>query len=847
MIESEKPEYLVVAFDTPGPTFRKEIDPNYKANRDAPPEDLNAQIPMIKELIQAFGVPMILKEGYEADDIIGTLAIEAAERGLQAVIVSGDKDLLQLVRGDDIVMFDPNKGVHYMGESEIPAYFGCKPDQIIDLLTIWGDSSDNVPGVPGVGEKGAKNLLEKYGTLENIYAHLDEITRKSYREGFEAVRDRISDIRTLVTIKTDLDLPFDLNAFRFTPPDKNALVNIFTKLNFHSLLDEDTRDLDKASHEYQTLDKLKSLEAWCAKVRKKGSLVFDIETTSLDPNTAQVVGMAMATEPHDAVYVPLRHRTNTPEWAQQAENQIRRLLSEKEVRKYAHNLKFDLSVLRCRGWELAGELHDTMAMSYLINPTGTKHGLDDVAEVRLGYKTIAFEEVCGSGADQLTFDQVAIDKATQYAAEDADICLQIRDVLEPEIKSLDLERVYQEIEQPLIPVLARMETRGIRIDTSFLKSMSQRLSRDILTLQSRIYDLAGQKFNIKSTKQLGTILFEKLGLPVMGKTTKTKSYSTSEATLEKLAALGYELPKELIHFRELTKLASTYVDKLPEMVHPQTGRVHSDFNQFVTATGRLSSNDPNLQNIPIRTELGREIRAAFVTEPDWSLIAADYSQIELRLLAHFSEDPTLIDGFMSGEDIHRRTASEVMGVARDAVDDDMRRAAKSINFGLIYGMGDFRLAQELGISRKEAKQYIETYFAKMPRVPEFIQKVIDQAREEGEVRTLYGRRRSLPEINSRNKNLQRQGERLAVNTLIQGSAAEVIKKAMIRFDRSAQEKGLEARLLLQVHDELVVECPNSQLDETIQLLRTAMEGAGSFRVPLTVDMGHAPNWKEAKS
>ncbi len=847
LIDSENPEYIAVAFDSPGPTFRKEIDPNYKANRDAPPEDLNAQVPFIKEIIKAYGIPMIQQSGYEADDIIGTLATKAASDDLQIVIVSADKDLLQLVRGQDVVMFDASKGVHYMGEDKIQDFFGCEPHQIIDLLTIWGDSSDNVPGVPGVGEKGAKTLLAKYGSLENIYTHLEEITRKSYREGFEAVRDKIPDIRTLVTIKTDLDIPFDLEEMKLGKPNQNALMNLFTKLRFQSLLEEDTRDLATSTGDFQAITDLQTLQAWVKKVKKSGSFVFDIETTSLDVIVAELVGIAMAVSEDDAVYVPLAHDGQDPKWSAQAIPLLKQLMADPALTKVAHNAKYDFSVLTQLGWEFEGVIDDTMAMSYLINPTGTKHGLDDVAEMRLGYKTISFEEVCGSGTEQTSFAQAPIDKATQYAAEDADICLKIKQILEPEIEELGLARVYTELERPLIPVLSKMELRGIRVDRAFLAEMSKKLARQTMTLQIEIFDLAGEKFNIKSTKQLGRIMFEKLGLPVMGKTTKTKSYSTSEQTLEKLAALGHELPVKLLEYRTLTKLTGTYVDKLPEMINPISGRVHSAFNQFVTATGRLSSNDPNLQNIPIRTEVGREIRAAFTTEPGWMLLAADYSQIELRLLAHFSEDPTLLDGFTKGEDIHRRTASEVMGLPQSEITDDLRRAAKSINFGLIYGMGEFRLAQELGISRKEARDYIETYFSKMPRVPEFTERVIAEARAAGEVRTLFGRRRALPEINSRNKNLQRQGERLAVNTLIQGSAAEVIKLAMIRFDRMASDKKLQAHLILQVHDELVIECPEDQLDETRRSLRIAMEGAGEFRVPLTVELGVGKNWKEAKT
>lgn len=846
LLDNENPDYIAVAFDTPGPGFRNELYPEYKANRDAMPEDMVPQIPLIKEIIKAHNIPMVEVQGYEADDVIGTLSHRAAEAGMQAVIVSGDKDMLQLVRGDEIVMYDPKKDVLFMGEDQIPEFFGCRPSQIIDLLTIWGDSSDNVPGVPGVGEKGAKKLLAEYGSIDGIYEHLDEIKRKSYREGFENARDRLPLTRKLVTICTDLDIPFEPNAFIRKDEDSETLHEMFEKLNFKSLLNESSQKLKKCSVEYTALHDQSLLKQWLDEAREKAFMVFDIETTSLNPLDAELVGFAIALDVGKAGYVPLRHRECDAAWCETAEAMLREIMADETVRKCAHNAKYDLSVLKQLGWDLGGIVDDTMLMHYLIDPGAPSHGMDALAESLLRYQTIHFEDVAGKGKEQVTFDQVPLEQAVQYAGEDADITFQLYKRFDPRLDKLDLRRVYEEVERPLVPVLVAMELNGVRIDKDHLAAMSEEMAVRLTALEQEIYELAGEEFNINSTKQLGHILFEKLELPVIKKTGKTKSYSTNQEVLEKLAEKGHELPGKLLEYRMLSKLQSTYVTALPKMVHERTGRVHSSFNQTIAETGRLSSTDPNLQNIPVRTELGREIRAAFIPQDGWQMVAADYSQIELRLMAHFSEDKTLVEGFRAGEDIHRRTAAEIMDVAPTLVTDDMRRAAKSINFGLIYGMGEFRLSQELGITRKQAKTYMETYFEKMPRVPEFRQKIIEDAKEAGEVRTFFGRRRLLPEITSKNGNLRARGERLAVNTLIQGTAAEIIKIAMVHLHAKLREEGLKARILLQVHDELVLECPPEEHDQIEKVLTETMEGVVTFKVPLTVEAHWGANWKEAK-
>ncbi len=845
LIADEQPEYMVVAFDTPTPTFRKELYPEYKANRDAMPVDLRPQIPLIKEFIQAMNIPMVEFPGYEADDVMGTLAKMAAEQDMQAVIVSGDKDMLQLIRGEDIVIYDARKGVHYLNESQVPDHFGVRADQVIDLLTIWGDSSDNIPGVPGVGEKGAKTLLETYSNIEGIYENLDKIKRKSYREGFEKARDTLELTKKLVTICTDMELTFNKEAYRMSGADETRLFDLFERLNFKTLLKDIPIKMKRCETEYELLDTPERLESMASKIREKGFMIFDVETTSLDPIDAELTGVALSHTAGQAGYAPLRHEGQNPEWAEQAESILKSLLADEQIAKCAHNAKYDLSVLTARGWELNGVFHDTMLMSYLLNPTDTRHGLDTLAENVLRYKTIHFEDVCGEGKDQISFNQVGLKEACQYAGEDADICFQLYNRLWPELEKQGLQNVYENVELPLIPVLTHMELTGIRVDRDYLKSMSDQMGDQIQELEKEIYELAGEEFNIKSTKQLGHILFEKLELPAGRKTAKTKSYSTNQEVLERLAKL-HPLPAKLLDYRMLTKLKSTYVDALPGMIHPKTDRVHSSFNQFVTATGRLSSNNPNLQNIPIRSEMGREIRGAFLPAQDYVLVAADYSQIELRLMAHFSEDPTLLAAFNSGEDIHARTAGEIMGAAPELVTTEMRSMAKSINFGLIYGMGDFRLAQELGITRKKAKEYIETYFEKMPKVLTFRDQVIEKARKDGEIRTFSGRKRELPEINSRNKSLQSQGERLAVNTLIQGSAAELIKLAMIKLHKRLKSDFPEARLLLQVHDELVLECPRDQAEAVTAVLVETMEGVVDFKAPLTVEAHTGENWKEAK-
>ncbi len=857
LIETEKPDYIVAAFDSPSPTFRKEIFPEYKANRPAPPEDLIPQIPLIKEVLAAFRIPVIEKGGFESDDIIGTLAKKLSPLDIQTVIVTGDKDMLQLVEGEHVVYYDPSKDTGLISEEGVPAYFGCTRDQIVDLLMIWGDSSDNIPGVPGIGEKGAKKLLGEYGSLEKIYENLENITRKSHREGLEKARSQMELTRELVTIRRDVPIDFDMDACRIEPINARAAQELFQKLNFRTFLKDLPIELDTRQVEHQLITESKGLDSLVSQLKEKKFFVFDVETNGLDPLSATLVGISFALEKSVAYYIALAHEEEECLWQEEIEGQndawreevktkLQPIFENPEIGKVAHNLKFDLGIIEEMGWKIKGPLEDTILMSYLLFPNDNRHGLDFLAEKFLQYKMVSFEEVCGSGKEQIPFSQVDMQVACQYSAEDSDICWQIHEKLTPKMKEWELNEVYQKVEVPLVRVLSKMERRGFRIDLSSLQKMSDEMEGILQKLEEEIYELAGETFNINSSQQLGQIMFEKLGLPSQKKTSKTKAYSTSHEVLEKLAGKGHKLPEKLLDYRSVSKLKSTYVDSLPTLVSSQTGRVHSNFNQVVAATGRLSSNNPNLQNIPIRTPMGRKIRSAFIPKEDWTLVVADYSQVELRIMAHLSQDKTLVESFQKGEDIHRRTASEIFDVPLDMVPDEMRRAAKAINFGLIYGMGDFRLAQELKIPRKEARKYIEAYFQKIPGVQEFSEKIIEQAKKDGYVRTHFGRLRQIPEINSRNKNLQNQGARLAVNTVIQGSAADLIKLAMIRLDKALDENNLQSCLLLQVHDELVLESPSTEIEQVSSLLRSSMEGVVNWSVPLVAEVETGQNWEDAK-
>ncbi|NOY52530.1 MAG: DNA polymerase I [Deltaproteobacteria bacterium] len=841
VIAEKKPDYVAVAFDAKGPTFRHEFYPEYKANRPTMPEELQPQIPYIKRMVEGFAIPSIEREGVEADDLLGTLARIGEEKGLEVVLVSGDKDLLQLVT-PKVRVYDTMKEKVFR-EEEVKEKFGVEPARVIEVMALMGDSSDNVPGIPGVGPKTAVKLIQQYHDVEGVLAEAGSIRGKmgeKIRENAELAR--IS--RKLVTIDTALPVDLDLNAFRYTEPKLEDLMDLLRELEFTTLLQEFSGGGKRKQKEYRTILDRKDLDTFLARIRKEKEVSFDLETTALDPMRAKIVGVSFSVQEDEGVYVPVAHTVDAPQQLslQEVLETLAPLLTDPSIRKIGQNIKYDLLVLANAGVELSGIYFDTMVASYLINPSRTTHNLNDLALTYLNHKMITYKEVTGTGKKAIGFAEVPVEQATDYAAEDAEITYTLYQRLEPMLSENNLETLFHEIEMPLIPVLARMERAGVKVDADFLASMSGEIRTDLDRLITKIYDLAGEEFNINSTQQLARILFEKQGIKPIKKT-KT-GYSTNMEVLQQLAG-EHELPREILEYRSLAKLKSTYIDALPRLIHPETGRVHTSFNQTVTATGRLSSSDPNLQNIPIRTPLGKKIREAFVAEPGHMLVSADYSQVELRILAHLSGDPTLIDAFQKNEDIHTRTAAEIFDLPPERVTEEMRRDAKTVNFGIIYGMGRYGLSRQLEIPVYEAERYIESYFARYPGVKAYQDRLLEEARKTGYVTTLMNRRRPIPELAGSNKNRIAMGERTAINTPIQGSAADIIKVAMIRIDETLRREKMQARMILQIHDELILEVPENELDRAGTMLREGMEGVVNLKVPLRVDLGVGKNWRDA--
>ena len=847
VIREEQPDYVAVVFDSQEKTFRHDLYPEYKSHRSEPPEDLEAQFPYFEPLVEAFNIPTLRVPGYEADDIIGTLARQAARRGMEVVIVSGDKDMMQLV-SDQVHMLDTMKDqrVH---EPQVEEKFGVKPDQVIEVLGLMGDSSDHIPGVPGVGPKTATELIRRFGSIDNLYRHLDQVEKAKLREKLEANRDKAELSRRLVTIDTGMTLDCNLEDLKFREPDIEKLRKIFSELEFHSLL----ADLGEAPvpqdtparTRYEAVLDEKALSALVDRLRKKGAFAVDLETTSLRAVEAEMVGISFAIKPNEAWYVPVGHRyMGAPPQLDKARvlEALRPLLEDPHVEKWGHNIKYDLMVLHNEGIQLKGIAFDSMLAAYVLDPSKRNYNMDSLAMELLQRKTITYEEVAGKGAKQIGFEEVEIDRATRYAAEDADVTLQLVSKLRPRLKG-ELKKLYEELELPLIEVLAAMEEAGILLDKAHLARLSRKMEREMKKIEDEIHALAGEPFNINSPKQLSVILFEKLGLPPVKKT--KSGFSTDVSVLEELSS-QHPLPEKILTYRQLSKLKSTYVDLLPQQVLPKTGRVHTSYNQTVAATGRLSSSDPNLQNIPIRTELGREIRSAFIADPGCELLSSDYSQIELRILAHLSEDPVLIRAFKHGEDIHARTAAEIFGLPLEQVGDSERRMAKAVNFGIIYGLSAYGLSRQLKIPPREAKSFIEQYFELYKKVKAFIEVTIEQARRKGYTETLFHRRRYLPDLKSKNKQAREAAERVAINSPLQGSAADLIKVAMIRLHSKLASSRGRSRMLLQVHDELVFECPVSEKKKVEALVRKEMEGVYKMKVPLVVDMAWGPNWREAK-
>ena len=853
LIDEERPDYIGVVFDASGPTFRDAIYEDYKANRPPMPDDLREQLEPLKAIIRAMGLPLLEVPDVEADDVIGTLATRAAAEGIPALISTGDKDMAQLV--DDRITLVNTMSDTVLDPAGVNDKFGVPPERIVDYLSLVGDSVDNIPGVPKCGPKTAVKWISEYGDLDGVIAHADEVKGK-IGEHLRASLEQLPLARRLTTIKRDVDLDLAPTDLRPDEPDTDALRDWYERIESRRLLatlngannPTSAGAASDAAPDYQVILTEDALDAWIARLAEAPLFAFDTETTDLDYMRADIVGVSFAVEPGEAAYVPVAH--DYPGAPDQLERdhvlaKLRPLLEDPARAKLGQNLKYDMSVCARAGITLQGIAHDTMLESYVLDSTATRHDMDSLAKKYLDHDTIHFEDIAGKGAKQLTFNQIALEQAGPYAAEDADITLRLHQELWPRIEAIPaLIDVYRDIELPLVPVLSRMECGGVRVDADELKTQSRELARRAAEIEERAYAAAGRKFNMGSPKQIGAIFFDELKLPVVSKTPKGAP-STSEAVLEKLAEDGYELPSLILEHRGLTKLRSTYTEKLPLMVNPVTGRVHTSYHQAVAATGRLSSSDPNLQNIPIRSEDGRRIRRAFVPETGSRMLAADYSQIELRIMAHLSGDERLLAAFQAGEDIHRATAAEILGVAPGAVTAEQRRSAKAINFGLIYGMSAFGLARQLGIERQAAQDYVDLYFARYPGVREFMDRIRAQARADRFVETLFGRRLYLTNINHSNQQLRSAAERTAINAPMQGTAADIIKRAMIKVDHWIQHDRPPVRMIMQVHDELVFEIDAGAVEAAGERIRTIMQDAAELAVPLIVDVGVGDNWDEA--
>lgn len=860
--------HVAVVFDAKGKTFRDDIYPEYKANRASMPDDLRSQVAPIHQMIKAMGFPFLMVEGVEADDVIGTLARQATEKQLPVLISTGDKDMAQLV-SDHVTLIDTMKDVKTDREGVIEK-FGVPPELIIDYLALMGDKVDNIPGMSGVGEKTALALLQGIGSIDEIAANLDKVAAlgfrgsKAFADKFREQEEQVRLSYVLATIKTDVALEQSLEELQLGPIDKEALLAVYREYELRNLIkelesggaeesaaegdDEGAVPVAAIETDYRCILDEAEFDEWLARLQAAPLFAFDTETTSLDYMEARVVGVSFAIEPGKAAYVPFGHDyLGAPVQLTEAVvlGKLKPLLEDPARLKVGQNLKYDRNVLLNHGIELQGIAYDTMLESYVLNSTASRHDMDSLARRYLNAETISFEEIAGKGVKQLTFNQIELEQAAPYAAEDADITLRLHQTLWGKLSAEPgLAKVFSEIELPLLPVLARMERLGTTIEPKLLHQQSQEIEVRLAELEKQAHELAGQEFNLSSPKQLGEILFTKLGLPIIKKTPKGAP-STAEEVLAELAET-YELPQLLMEHRGLAKLKSTYTDKLPLMIKPQTGRVHTSYHQAVAATGRLSSTDPNLQNIPVRNEQGRRIRQAFIPCAGYKLVAADYSQIELRIMAHLSGDKGLLTAFAEGKDIHKATAAEVFGVALEAVTSDMRRSAKAINFGLIYGMSAFGLAKQLGIGRAEAQKYMDLYFERYPGVLEYMERTRQQADAQGYVETLFGRRLYLPDIKSRNAGLRKAAERAAINAPMQGTAADIIKRAMINVDgwiRGIEDQSI--RMLMQVHDELVFEIREEKLEEYIGIIKETMSAAAELHVPLVVEAGTGDNWDQA--
>ena len=850
LMDNEKPDYLAVVFDTSEPTFRHTLYPEYKAQRAEMPEDMVEQLPRIYEMLDILKIPTVQQPGYEADDIIGTLCRLAADENLHTVIVSGDKDMMQLVDGCTI-MLNPKRGgeqPEWLDVKGVEDKIGLPPEKIVDYLALMGDSSDNIPGVPGIGPVSALKLLKQYDSVETIMQHRDEIKENRIRTALENNPESAALSKTLTTIHKDV--PLSLKPVDLTIGDaiKDQAFEFFQKMEFRSLADRFAPKQPEYKRDYVLLHTEEAVVEFLEKLQSVARFAFDTETTAKDPMRARLVGLSFSFNDGEAFYIPVQGPNDLTSEIKPLDvswvvDRIKPVFANSNIKKCAHNAKYDIIVLSHYDISVSGLIFDTMVASYLIDPSVRQHNLDALALAHFNIKKIPTSDLIGSGSKQTTMDNVAIERVSEYACEDADVTWRLWSRLEPRLKERNLSSLMNDVEVPLLFVLQHMEQNGVVLDEHYLSDMSKELQKDLDAIEGEIYELAGVKFNINSPKQLATVLFEDLELPVIRKT-KT-GYSTDVSVLEQLAP-QHDLPKKILEYRQFAKLKSTYVDALPRLVNPKTGRLHTSYNQTVAATGRLSSSDPNLQNIPIRTEIGRRIRAAFVPSGDeFVILDADYSQIELRIMAHLSGDSTLVQSFRDNEDVHRKTASLVFDIEPDKVTDDQRRKAKEVNFGIMYGMGAFGLSQRLGITPEEGAQFIEAYFASYPGVQSFMVEIVRQARKQGYVTTLLNRRRYIPEINSDNRRIRDFAERTAINTPIQGSAADMIKVAMIHIHNQLREKHTRARMIMQVHDELVFDVHQDEVEVLRGIVRKEMENALDLDVPIVVDIDTGDNWLNA--
>ncbi len=864
--DTERPDYLAVVFDPKGPTFRHEAYKEYKATRQKMPDDMREQIPLIHAAIDALNISRIEVPGFEADDVIGTLAKKAQAEGLEAFLVSGDKDFMQLV-DKHIRLYNPKRsteGVEILDAKGVEEKVGLPPEKIVDYLGLMGDTSDNVPGVRGIGSKTAVKLILEFGSLEGALENAEKVSRTNVRENLLTSREVALLSKKLVTIDVNVKTNTEIAAFKYQPPDHQKIISLLREHEFTSLANRfgNTLPTAAAKMEFAVVQSIEDVQHLLAALRKASYFVIDLETTNIDPMQADVVGIAFSMQPDKGFYIPVKvEKTATTDangcpvrqmllltegdlfGGAPLNELLKPVLENTEIKKSGHNIKYDMLVLSRHGINLQGVAFDTMIASYLINPTFRQHNLDALALEHLDFTKIATTDLIGKGQKQVSFADVEVKKVAEYACEDTDVTFKLTEIFKPKLKKSNLVDLFEQVELPLVHVLMDVEKEGVSLDVAYLADMSGKIGKQLDNLVGQIYDMAGEEFNINSTKQLGVILFEKLKFPTKRRT-KT-GYSTDAKVLEELARI-HELPRKLLEYRELTKLKSTYVDTLPSLVNAETGRLHTSYNQTVAATGRLSSSDPNLQNIPIRTELGREIRRAFVPrDSEHVILDADYSQVELRVMAHLSQDPVLLESFRNEEDIHSKTACLVFQVDAAELTQEHRRRAKEINFGIMYGMGSYGLASRLNISNEEARDFITSYFAQYHKVLEFINKMHAQVEADGYVTTVLNRRRYLPEIRSKNNNIREFAKRTAVNTPIQGTAAELIKVAMLNIWRKLKEQGLKTRMIMQVHDELVFEAPKTEVDAVQKMVKEEMETALKLDVPIRADIGVGANWLEA--